>query len=151
MLVLELGESSLKCIIRSNFVDSPHQNMNNGNMSGNGCFHISQVFKPFSKVLGKSMRSWKSIVKKVSECPPQLSEEIRNANIQSAIQFRGREFGVSLLRVAELDRNNLSKIADHQNVKKCGFKSWEEVREMFGLEEAKKMIWNIIISILLQH
>jgi hypothetical protein len=45
------------------------------------------------------MRSWKSLVKKVSECSPQLSKEIRNVNIQWATQFKGKEFGVSLLRV----------------------------------------------------
>jgi hypothetical protein len=58
------------------------------------------------------MRSWKSLVKKVNECPPQFSEEIRNVNIGWAIQFRGGKFGVSILRVAKLDRNNFSKIAD---------------------------------------
>jgi hypothetical protein len=36
-------------------------------------------------------------------------------------------------------------------VKECGFKSWEEAREMFGFEEVEKMIWNIFISSLPQH
>jgi hypothetical protein len=58
------------------------------------------------------MKSWKSLVKKVSKCPSQFSEEMRNVNIGWAIQFRGGEFGVSNLRVAKLDRNNLSKITN---------------------------------------
>jgi hypothetical protein len=30
-------------------------------------------------------------------------------------------------------------------VKECGFRSWEEAREMFNLEEVEKMTWNKII------
>lgn len=59
------------------------------------------------------MRSWKSLVKKVSKCPLEFSEEIRNVNIGWAIQFKGGKFGVSILKATKLDKNNFSKIADH--------------------------------------
>ncbi len=44
---------------------------------------------------------------------PPIVGRVRNVNIWWAIKFRGREFGVSILRVVDLDRNNVSKIADH--------------------------------------
>jgi hypothetical protein len=97
------------------------------------------------------MKSWKFMVKRVSECSPQLSEEIKNVNIWWAIQFRGQEFGISILRATKLHRNDLSKIIDLWNVKECGFKSWEEARKMFGCEEAEKAIWNIIMSSLFEE
>ncbi len=31
-------------------------------------------------------------------------------------------------------------------MKECGFKSWEEARNMLGCEEVEKVIWNIIMS-----
>ncbi len=58
------------------------------------------------------MRSWKSLVKKVSECSPQLLEEIKNVNIWWAIQFRGGKFGISILRATNLHRNDHSKITN---------------------------------------
>jgi hypothetical protein len=36
-------------------------------------------------------------------------------------------------------------------MKECGFGLWEDVRKMFGFEEAEKGIWNIIIFSFLQH
>jgi hypothetical protein len=36
-------------------------------------------------------------------------------------------------------------------VKECGFRYWEEVREMFGFKEAEKVIWNKIILSPPQH
>lgn len=97
------------------------------------------------------MKSWKFMVKRVSECFPQLLEEIKNVNIWWAIQFRGQEFDISILRATKLHRNDLSKITDLWNVKECGFKSWEEARKMFGCEEAGKVIWNIIMSSLFEE
>jgi hypothetical protein len=35
-------------------------------------------------------------------------------------------------------------------MKKCGFKSWEEVRKMFGCEEVEKVVWNITMSSLFE-
>jgi hypothetical protein len=55
------------------------------------------------------------------------------------------------LRTTKLHRNGLSKFTDLLNVKECGFKSWEEAREMLSFEEVEKMIWNIIILSPPQH
>ncbi len=63
------------------------------------------------------------MVKKVSECSPQLSEKIKH------VKFGGGEgFGISILRAAKLHRNDFSKIVDLWNMKDYGFKSWEDAR-----------------------
>lgn len=86
------------------------------------------VFSLGSKVWGQIMRVWKHFVDKLQFILPLHVESIERVNLWWGSNFRGSEYGTSILCAQELHVARLEQVGDLWDSNLNGFHFWEEAR-----------------------
>ncbi len=71
---------------------------------------------------------------------------IKNVNLWWGTSFKGGEFGLSILRAQEIDHAKLRKIGDLWNSNDGGFRSWDKIKNRFGLDPNEQCIGNRVLK-----
>jgi hypothetical protein len=71
---------------------------------------------------------------------------IKNDNLWWGTSFKGGEFGLSMLRAQEFDCAKLRRIGDLWSSNDEGFRSWDEIKDRFGLDPNEQWIGNRVLK-----
>jgi len=85
---------------------------------------------------------------KLQFTPPYVAKSIMKVSLWCSTSFRGREFGISIIRAQEVHRVGLRNIGDLWSLEGNCLRTWEDVRDnIFQLEDGEQYcIWQKIVD-----